>query len=86
MLEAQGKITHGGPIPDAAVIEALVSAKNSANSRDPQMRQRGKGSEWHFGMKAHIGADAGRGTAHSAETAAADTETAYKPYGRMTGR
>jgi IS5 family transposase len=78
VLEEQGKIMHGGTILDAAIIEAPSSAKNSAKSRDAEMRQTKKGNEWHFGMKAHIGADAGSGMAHSAETAAADREAAHK--------
>jgi IS5 family transposase len=59
-------------VPDAAVIETPSSAKNSAKSRDPEMRQCKKGNEWHFGMKAHIGADEGSGMAYSVETTAAN--------------
>jgi IS5 family transposase len=80
-LEEAGKIMHGGSILDAAIIEAPASAKNSAKSRDTEMHQAKKGNEWHFGMKAHVGADAGSGMVHSAETAAAnasDIETARK--------
>jgi IS5 family transposase len=36
------------------------------------MRQSKKGNEWHFGMKAHIGVDAGSGMVHSVETTAAN--------------
>jgi IS5 family transposase len=72
VLEEEGKIMHGGSILDAAIIEAPSSAKNSAKSRDPEMRQSKKGNGRPFGMKAHIGADAGSGMAHSVETAAAN--------------
>ena len=74
-------LEEAGKILDAAIIEAPSSAKSSAKSRDPEMHQIRKGNEWHFGMKAHIGADAGTGMVHSVETAAAnaaDIETAHK--------
>jgi IS5 family transposase len=71
-LEEAGKIMRGGSILDAAIIEVPASAKN----RDPEMHQCKKGNEWHFRMKAHIGADAGSGMAHSAETA--DITAAHK--------
>ena len=72
VLEEAGKIMHGGSVLDAAIIEAPSSTKNSTKSRGPEMRQTRKGNEWHFGMKAHIGADAGTGVVHSVETAAAN--------------
>jgi IS5 family transposase len=71
-MDAKGKIMHGGTIADAAIIEAPGSAKNSAKSRDPEMKSTQKGSQWHFGMKAHIGADAGTGMVHSLEVTAAN--------------
>jgi IS5 family transposase len=69
-LEEKGKIMHGGTIIDATIIEAPVSTKNSGKSRDPETRQCKKGNEWHFGMKAHIGVDAGSGMVHSVSTTA----------------
>ena len=36
------------------------------------MRQTKKGKQWYFGMKAHIGVDAGSGLAHSLTTTAAN--------------
>jgi IS5 family transposase len=80
-LEEAGKIMRGGSILDAMIIEAPSSTKNSAKSRDPEMRQSKKGNEWHCGMKAHIGVDAGSGMAHSVQTTAAnvaDITVAYK--------
>jgi IS5 family transposase len=79
ILERHGMIWRGGSIIDAAIIEAPVSTKNSAKSRDPEMRQTKKGNEWHFGMKAHIGADAGM--VHSVSCTAAnvhDIQEAHK--------
>jgi IS5 family transposase len=72
ILEKKGKIMHGGTIVDAAIIEAPSSTKNSAKSRDPEMKPTQKGSRRHFGMKAHIGADAGTGMVHSLEVTAAN--------------
>jgi IS5 family transposase len=60
ILEEKGKIMHG-----ATIIEAPPSTKNSG--RDPEMKQTKKGNAWHFGLKAHIGADAGTGMVHSVE-------------------
>ena len=45
-------------VADARIIEAPSSTKNRSGERVPEMRQTKKGSEWHFGMKVHIGADA----------------------------
>jgi IS5 family transposase len=65
-------MTRGGTIADAAIIEAPGSAKNSAKSRDPEMKPTQKGSRRHFGMKARIGADAGTGIVHSVEATGAN--------------
>jgi IS5 family transposase len=54
------------------IIEAPSSTKNSAKSRDPDMKSTKKGNQWHFGMKAHIGADAGTGIVHSVEVTGAN--------------
>ena len=72
ILEREGMIWHGGSIVDATIIEAPGSTKNSGKSRDPEMKQTKKGNEWHFGMKAHIGADAGTGMVHSVSFTAAN--------------
>ena len=45
------------------------------------MKQTKKGNEWHFGMKAHIGCDAGTGMVHTVEVTSAnvsDIEIAHK--------
>lgn len=71
-LEAAGKIMHGGSIVDATIIEAPSSTKNSMKSRDPEMKSTKKGNKWHFGMKAHIGVDAGSGMVHTVEATSAN--------------
>jgi len=71
-LEKEGMLWQGGSIVDAAIIAAPVSTKNSSKSRDPEMKQTKKGNEWYFGMKAHIGVDAGTGMIHSASFTSAN--------------
>jgi IS5 family transposase len=61
----QGWIMRGGSIVDATIIAAPSSTKNATGTRDPAMRQTKKGNQWYFGMKAHIGCDAGTGYVHS---------------------
>ena len=57
---------------DASIIKALLSTKNQARERDPEMRQTRKGNEWHFGMKVHIGVDADTGIVHRMTTTVAN--------------
>ena len=64
LLEARGLYVKSGTIVDATIINAPSSTKNSTESRDPEMKQTKKGSNWHFGMKVHIGTDT-RGLVHS---------------------
>lgn len=71
MVES-GHMMKGGTIIDATIIQAPSSTKNRSKSRDPEMHQTKKGNEWHFGMKCHIGVDAGTGYVHSMETTAAN--------------
>ena len=65
IFEQEGWIMRGGSIVDATIIAAPSSTKNATGTRDPAMRQTKKGNQWYFGMKAHIGADAGTGYVHS---------------------
>ena len=62
---------RGGSIVDATIIAAPSSTKNADGARDPDMRQTKKGNQWYFGMKAHIGVDAGTGYVHSVTATAA---------------
>ena len=72
IFDEQGWIMRGGSIVDATIIEAASSTKNATGTRDPQMHQAKKGNQWHFGMKAHIGVDAGTGYVHSVTATAAN--------------
>jgi len=71
-LEKCGYMMRGGTIVDATLISAPSSTKNEKKERDPEMHQTKKGNEWYFGMKCHVGVDAGSGYVHSLETTAAN--------------
>ncbi|MGQ0468053.1 MAG: IS5 family transposase [Sporichthyaceae bacterium] len=68
----RGWIMRGGSIVDATIVAAPSSTKNAAGARDPEMCQTKKGNQWYFGMKAHIGVDAGTGYVHSMSATAAN--------------
>ena len=72
MVES-GHIMRGGTIVDATIINAPSSTKNAEKKRDPEMHQTKKGNEWRFGMKCHVGADAGTGLVHTIEVTPANT-------------
>ena len=73
IFEREGWIMRGGTIVDATIIAAPSSTKNATGTRDPQMHQTRKGNQWYFGMKAHIGTDAGTGYVHTVTATAANT-------------
>ena len=95
IFEREGWIMRGGSIIDATIIAAPSSTKNATGERDPEMHQTKKGNQWYFGMKAHLGVDAGTGYAHSVTATAAnvhdldeaanlvrpDDEVVYADYG-----
>lgn len=72
LFEEQGWVMRGGSIVDATIIAAPSSAKNAAGARDPEMHQTKKGNQWFFGLKAHIGVDAGTGYTHTVTATAAN--------------
>jgi IS5 family transposase len=69
---------------DATITAAAPSTKNKEKARDTEMengarakpRTTKKGNEWHFGMKAHIGADAASGLVHSVHATTANESNA----------
>lgn len=63
-LSDKGMLLREGTIVDATIIHAPPSTKNESKSRDKDMRQTKKGSQWYFGMKAHVGTDTKRGLVH----------------------
>ncbi|MGN0078669.1 MAG: IS5 family transposase [Coriobacteriales bacterium] len=72
VLEERGVVMRGGSVVDATIVAAPSSTKNASGKRDPEMHQAKKGNQWHFGMKAHIGADAGSGIVHTVSCTAAN--------------
>jgi IS5 family transposase len=72
LFEANGWIMRGGSVVDATIINAPSSTKNAAGVRDPEMHQTRKGNQWYFGMKAHVGVDAGTGYVHTVTATAAN--------------
>jgi IS5 family transposase len=61
-----------GTLVDATLIAAPPSTKNAKKQRDPEMHQTKKGNQWHFGMKAHIGADRDSKLVHTVVVTAAN--------------
>ena len=72
ILQAKGLLLRAGTAVDATLIAAPSSTKNAGSKRDPEMHQTKKGNQWHFGMKAHIGADAESGLVHTVRGTAAN--------------
>jgi len=71
LLEENSLVMHGGTVVDATIQPAPSSTRNSTGTRDPEMKSTKKGNNFHFGMKAHIGVDAGSGAVvNTAYTAA----------------
>lgn len=64
-LARKGLMVKRGTMVDATIIAAPSSTKNESDKRDPEMHQAKKGNNWHFGMKAHIGADTDSGLVHT---------------------
>ena len=71
-LDKAGLIMHGGSVVDATLISAPSSTKNQTGERDPEMHSTKKGNQWYFGMKVHIGVDAGTGCVHTVTATAAN--------------
>lgn len=72
LLARKGLMVKEGTMVDATIIEAPTSTKNASGERDPEMHQTKKGSQWYFGMKAHIGADVDSGLVHTVVTTPAN--------------
>ena len=85
-LELQGLRLREGTMVDASIIEAPSSTMNRAGERDPEMHQTKKGNQWHFGMKVHIGVDAGTGLVHSMTTTAANAHDVTEAHNLLHGR
>ena len=84
-LAAQGLRLREGTIVDATIIEAPPSTKNQTGQRDPEMRQVKKGSQYHFGMKLHIGVDSETGLVHSFATTSANVHDVTQAHRLLHG-
>jgi len=51
---------------------AELSLHRAGKARDPEMHQIRKGNEWRFGMKCHVGVDAGSGLVHTVTVTSAN--------------
>lgn len=76
-LEARGLLVKSGTVVDATILAASGSTKNEQGKRDPEMGSTRKGSQWHFGLKAHIGVDARSGLVHSVRTTSANVHDSH---------
>jgi len=78
LLKERGLLMNQGTLIDATLIAAPSSTKNEKRERDPDMHQAKKGNQWHFGMKAHIGADDESGLVHTVVSTAANVSDISK--------
>jgi IS5 family transposase len=85
-LAEKGLLMRQGTIVDATIIAAPSSTKNSTGERDPEMHQTKKGNQWHFGMKAHIGADADSGLVHTVVGTAANVNDVTQAHHLLHGK
>ena len=65
LLAQRGLILKKGTIVDSTFIESPSSTKNRNKQREPEAHSAKKGNTWHFGYKAHIGADSKSGLVHT---------------------
>lgn len=86
MLEEHRLSMREGTLVDATIIAAPSSTKNQSGQRDPEMHQVKKGNQWHFGMKAHIGADAQSGLVHTVVGTAANVSDISQTHALLHGQ
>jgi IS5 family transposase len=78
-LASKGLVMRKGTIVDAPLIAAPPSTKNRDKERDHEMHRSKKGSDWHFGMKAHVGVDMATGPVHSVVGMAGNVADVARP-------
>ncbi len=78
-------ILKKGTIVDSTIISAPSSTKNKEKKRDPDAHQVRKGNAWHFGYKAHIGADKDSGLVHTIAMTAANVHDVSQTASLLTG-
>jgi transposase, IS5 family len=85
VLQGHGLMLKIGTVVDATLISAPSSTKNRSGERDPEMQQAKKGNQWHFDMKAHIGADAESGLVHTVVGTAANANDVTQAQALLPG-
>lgn len=85
LLEERHLILKRGTIVDSTIIAAPSSTKNRDKQRDPDAHQTKKGNTWHFGYKAHIGADESNGLVHTIEVTSANVHDVTMTAKLLTG-
>ena len=85
LLQDKGIMVKSGTITDATIIPAPASTKNRDKARDAEMSSTKKGNTWHFGMKAHVGADSKSGLVHTLETSTASLHDSQKAEALLHG-
>jgi transposase, IS5 family len=85
-LQERQLLMRQGTIVDATIIAAPPSTKNEAKARNPEMHQTKKGNQWHFGMKAHIGADLESGLVHTVVSTAANVSDISQAHALLHGK
>ena len=86
MLSERQLLMKEGTMVDATIIAAPSSTKNASKARDPEMHQTKKGHQWHFGMKAHSGADAQSGLVQSVTGTAANVADIAQTHELLHGK
>lgn len=61
-----------GTIIDATIIDEPSSTKNMGKKREPEMHSAKMEKQWRFGMKCHVGVEAGTGYVHTIEVTPAN--------------
>lgn len=84
-LTDRGLILKKGTIVDSTIIEAPSSTKNKKKQRDPDAHSVKKGTDWHFGYKAHIGIDKDSGIVHTLEVTGANEHDVSMTSKLLTG-
>jgi IS5 family transposase len=85
LLSERQLLMKEGTLVDATIIAAPPSTKNARKERDPEMHQTKKGQQWHFGLKAHIGADAESGLVHTVLATAANVADVAETHALLHG-
>ena len=86
LLSTKGLLLKAGTVVDATLIAAPSSTKNASDTGDPEMHQSKKGNQWFFGMKAHIGVDAGSGLVHTVRGTAGNVNDVVEANGLLHGQ